>query len=154
MICLIARYTKAYFLYFGHVTFVRGHNAFYGYRPFISRTKENNQVKLSLKGRSSSYLLFHEKSDDHDLQGLPGQGQRSRKMQDPLQVDFSGTKEDNKVKLSLRDTSSSYLLLYDNSDDLDLHGLSGQGQRSSKNAKVCGADFSAVFGRNSTKVGK
>ena len=58
------------------MTFFRGHNAFYGHRPFISGTKEDNEVKLSLKGRASSYLLFHDKSDDLDLQGLPGQGQR------------------------------------------------------------------------------
>ena len=66
-------------LYFGHVTFVRGHNAFYGHRPFISITKEDNDVKLSLKGRSHSHFLFHIKSDDLDLQGSSGQGQRSPK---------------------------------------------------------------------------
>ena len=79
MIHPIAQYPQAYFFDFGHVTLVRGHNAFYGYRPFISGTKEDNQVKLSLKGRSSSYVLFHNKSDDLDLQGFSGQGQRSQK---------------------------------------------------------------------------
>ena len=49
-------------------------------------------------------------------------------MQGPVQIDFSGTKQDNEVKLSLKGTSSSYLLLNDKSDDLDLHVLSGQGQ--------------------------
>ena len=79
MIRLNARYTKAYFFNFCHVTFVRGHNAFYGHRPFISETYEDNESKLSLKGRSSSYLLFHDKFDDLDLQGLPFQGQSSQK---------------------------------------------------------------------------
>ena len=68
MIIKIARYKQAYFFDFGHVTFVRGHNAFYGYRPFISGTKEDNEVKL--KGKSISYILFDDKSDDLDLQGL------------------------------------------------------------------------------------
>ena len=30
---------QAYFFNFGHVAFVRGHNAFYGHRPFISGTE-------------------------------------------------------------------------------------------------------------------
>ena len=83
MIILIARCTKAYFFDFGHVTFFRGHNAFYGHRPFISGTKKYNEVKLLLKRRSSLYLLFDDKFDDLGLQGLSGQGQRS-----PVQVDF------------------------------------------------------------------
>ena len=61
------------------MTFVRGHNAFYCERPFISGTKGDNEEKLSLKGRSSSYLLFHDKFDDLDLHDLSGQGQRSPK---------------------------------------------------------------------------
>ena len=69
IIHLIARYIQAYFFDLGHVTLVRGHNAFYGHRPFISGTKEDNEVKLSLKGRYRPYLLFYNKSDDLDLQG-------------------------------------------------------------------------------------
>ena len=61
------------------MTFVRGHNSFYGHRPFISGTKEDYEVKLSPKGRLSSYLLFHDKFDDLDLHDLSGQGQRSPK---------------------------------------------------------------------------
>ena len=72
MIRPIARYTFSYFFDLGHVTFVRGHNAFYGRRPFISGTKEDNDVKLSLKGRSSFYLLLEYKPDDLDLHGLSG----------------------------------------------------------------------------------
>ena len=72
-------YNPGFFFDFGHVTFVRGHNAFYGQRPFIYGTKEDDEVKLSLKGRSSSYLLCHDKFDDFDLHDLSGQGQRSPK---------------------------------------------------------------------------
>ena len=59
-------------------------------------------------------------------------------MQGPVQVDFSGTKEDNEVKLSLKGRSSFYLLLEHKPDDLDLHDLSGQGRRSALNAMVFG----------------
>ena len=59
-------------------------------------------------------------------------------MQGHIQVDFSGTKEDNEVKLSLKGRSSFYLLLEYKPNDLDLHGLSGQGRRSALNAIVCG----------------
>ena len=71
-------------------------------------------------------------------------------MQGPVQIDFSGTKQDNEVKLSLKGTSSSYLLLHDKSDDLDLHVLSGQGHP--KMQRSVGADFSAVSGQNATIV--
>ena len=73
-------------------------------------------------------------------------------MQGPVQIDFSGTKQDNEVKLSLKGTSSSYLLLHDKSDDLDLHVLSGQGQGHPKMQRSVGADFSAVSGQNATIV--